>query len=90
MTCSRTEYLFQSTLPHGERQDLARQPAANCVSIHAPARGATASGHPPYCVALVSIHAPARGATTTRARAGSEDMFQSTLPHGERQRMSRR
>ena len=33
---------FQSTLPHGERPDTAGiQPGYDCISIHAPARGAT-------------------------------------------------
>ena len=55
------------------------------VSIHAPARGATA------CRALqprggaVSIRAPARGATTTnQLRQAFQIQFRSTLPRGER------
>ena len=33
----------------------------------------------------VSIHAPTRGATPKKFFTNSEEMFQSTLPHGERQ-----
>ncbi len=32
----------------------------------------------------VSIHAPTRGATPKKFFTNSEEMFQSTLPHGER------
>ena len=55
-----------------------------CVSIHAPAWGATAyQGHhlPQH---PVSIHAPAWGATRKAARANPANVFQFTLPHGER------
>ena len=34
------------------------------ISIHAPARGATCTPHPPLYNCPISIHAPARGATT--------------------------
>ena len=59
---------FQSTLPHGERRVPPRAGATEAVSIHAPARGATAAcllccGSTP-----VSIHAPARGATLCTRR----------------------
>ena len=77
---------FQSTLPRGERPP---KPCVKCelvhVSIHAPARGATASITVSRAYAIVSIHAPARGATTAcgtafqanprfnpRSRAGSD------------------
>ena len=58
------ERLFQSTLPHGERPPNPPNNSFNLtVSIHAPARGATAGRcfYPPP--EAVSIHAPARGAT---------------------------
>ncbi len=77
---------FQSTLPHGERpthQHHQQQPV--CVSIHAPARGAT------------FIRAQEKSEDkgfNPRSRTGSDIrcrqvntidlVFQSTLPHGER------
>jgi len=39
---------------------------AYCVSIHAPARGATWPDGTTDDLGLVSIHAPARGATSVR------------------------
>ena len=85
-TESRIQHVFQSTLPRGER------PAAHhghhlcpTVSIHAPARGATAVIGEAREEKEVSIHAPARGATVQeravirrvscfnpRSRAGSD------------------
>ena len=77
---------FQSTLPHGERQEeLIKEYKSIKVSIHAPARGATGSYWRPRPFRGVSIHAPARGATSA-SRFGTSTLqaFQSTLPHGER------
>ena len=61
---------FQSTRPHGARRRARnRSKLLALVSIHAPARGATAK-----CLAVVrheravSIHAPARGATVSGER----------------------
>ena len=58
------------------------------ISIHAPTRGAT---YLPVTVSggnAISIHAPTRGATgKAKAKAG-RDVFQSTLPRGERQDLS--
>ena len=55
---------FQSTPPHGGRQLIVLTVIASIgVSIHAPARGATAEQHGGANRASVSIHAPARGAT---------------------------
>ena len=57
--------LFQSTLPRGER--LLYRAAGRSwfsVSIHAPARGATAARLRREARKKVSIHAPARGATS--------------------------
>ena len=34
---------------------------------------------------IVSIHAPTRGATEEAGEISTSEMFQSTLPHGERQ-----
>ncbi len=55
---------FQSTPPHGGRLDRALKVLLHDVSIHAPARRATAVGEQPGLgVIEVSIHAPARRAT---------------------------
>ena len=55
---------FQSTRPRGARpDDGARSLVTHEVSIHAPARGATARGVSSLRKKGVSIHAPARGAT---------------------------
>ena len=55
---------FQSTLPHGERQEVFKPVSATVeISIHAPTRGATKVS---VCLKLrlfISIHAPTRGAT---------------------------
>ncbi len=60
----RSSMGFQSTLPRGERpKTLLEMYQEKCISIHAPARGATDC----YAVSnfdfYISIHAPARGAT---------------------------
>ena len=55
-----------------------------CISIHAPARGATRRTSPSPLIILISIHAPARGATSTPEQGSSFLKFQSTLPRGER------
>ena len=55
---------FQSTLPHGERQQVMYSIVfIYYVSIHAPAWGATEVYSPPLTKEPVSIHAPAWGAT---------------------------
>ena len=61
----RASCVFRSTLPHGERRALCDGSAPARVSIHAPARGATAGHAPARLTKAVSIHAPARGATPT-------------------------
>ena len=56
--------IFQSTHPRGVRRT--RYPTNNLqhrISIHAPARGATACKRAYYFRYVISIHAPARGAT---------------------------
>ena len=56
---------FQSTHPRGVRPDTVTVThAADTVSIHAPARGATTLTTRESTVPDVSIHAPARGATS--------------------------
>ena len=54
------------------------------VSIHAPAWGATRPDLVQAIKTGVSIHAPAWGATVIYEIHDAGDMFQSTLPHGER------
>ena len=56
------------------------------ISIHAPARGATRQVGTCRRYHCISIHAPARGATITEAINVLLDIFQSTLPRGERLR----
>ena len=58
---------FQSTLPRGERHRCTHcVHARHCISIHAPARGATIRNHANCFLFCISIHAPARGATLLR------------------------
>ena len=57
---------FQSTLPRGERPDVAVPYNHIKISIHAPARGATFNDQTFRPFMSISIHAPARGATEKR------------------------
>ena len=59
--------MFQSTRPHGARQQRKAAMPRQRVSIHAPARGATLLDIElrSDCI-CVSIHAPARGATASQ------------------------
>ena len=78
---------FQSTLPHGERRELVQgavRPAH--ISIHAPAWGATHERGVALADVDISIHAPAWGATCGMTMGEADNVFQSTLPHGERHR----
>ena len=62
--------MFQSTRPRGARQLQTKISAIECVSIHAPAGGATSIeviDDPSY---QVSIHAPAGGATRSILHGG--------------------
>ena len=55
---------FQSTPPRRGRRPFLTDRNGRCrVSIHAPAKGATALCQDVRVLALVSIHAPAKGAT---------------------------
>ena len=76
---------FQSTHPHGVRHtsyQIIVMPT--CVSIHAPAWGATSIPAGRQRQSKVSIHAPAWGATSSLALALHSSQFQSTHPHGVR------
>ncbi len=77
---------FQSTRPQGARPATqGRVPQWPVVSIHAPARGATANGQLADEMVKVSIHAPARGATGCRVMPTVAPLpFQSTRPQGAR------
>ena len=68
----------------GRDDDDDEAPTSSGVSIHAPARGATAHRLPAYLGAEVSIHAPARGATLGLLMRRIPLRFQSTRPHGAR------
>ena len=54
------------------------------ISIHAPAKGATAMNNDAFIVQIISIHAPAKGATYFDYLKVSVRIFQSTLPRRER------
>lgn len=56
------------------------------VSIHAHTQGATLGILQTIAVVAVSIHAPTQGATLLNALSNTEQMFQSTHPHGVRLR----
>ena len=78
-------YLFQSTLPQGERRfSLKKEVCSMEISIHAPTRGATSFVLDMTSDIYISIHAPTRGATSYRTDFGVTAVFQSTLPQGER------
>ncbi len=55
------------------------------ISIHAPTRGATGITPDKGLAMPISIHAPTRGATPVEAAFTPAEIFQSTLPRGERQ-----
>ena len=62
--------------------------ARETISIHAPARGATVYHGVKTKDGYISIHAPARGATCCMDEFKNKFEFQSTLPRGERRRVS--
>ena len=78
--------MFQSTHPRGVRLSSHREQLNFIhVSIHAPARGATANSFGVgKSASEVSIHAPARGATLQTSRKSQTSLFQSTHPRGVR------
>ena len=78
-------FIFQSTLPQGERQyGGSINTACKSISIHAPTRGATWIKLEDAKEKNISIHAPTRGATSMCLVASPRQVFQSTLPQGER------
>ena len=78
-------YEFQSTLPQGERR---LRPGGFCMQEYFNPRsrkGSDITGCKGGDCSCISIHAPARGATTPSYMGGiSCNIFQSTLPQGER------
>ena len=105
------KYIFQSTLPQGERPAPApTETVYTSISIHAPTRGATMEcqrtafpfryfnprshkGSDKFFRQrnnhlTISIHAPTRGATAIPPNCKNTCSFQSTLPQGERPRLS--
>ena len=76
---------FQSTLPRRERRHVhAAIERVRCISIHAPAKGATGGLTRVNERGGISIHAPAKGATTQHLMQWPRLSFQSTLPRRER------
>ena len=77
---------FQSTLPHGERHYTTPNDCQTMEDFNPRSRtGSDGGRYPRRAYRRISIHAPARGATfiLVSPRCNSE-IFQSTLPHGER------
>ena len=71
-TFMRDSFLFQFTpLREGRPMPQANMGIKLAISIHAPARGATAAAAACCCQPLISIHAPARGATPPRQQPGA-------------------
>ena len=80
-----TSALFQSTRPQRARLRVhGRAEDAKQVSIHAPAKGATAPERYLRMRQRVSIHAPAKGATGDFRIVGVVGEFQSTRPQRAR------
>ena len=78
-------YMFQSTLPHGERRALAlRQAEFLQFQSTLPHGERPARREGEGCPSAVSIHAPTWGATAATYDDCNAEQFQSTLPHGER------
>ena len=69
----------------GATRFICEQYAGLNISIHAPTRGATTINKKERVITDISIHAPTRGATTGEIESLKAELFQSTLPRGERQ-----
>ena len=79
-----TAMRFQSTLPRGERQFLRQMFRGH---YHFNPRSHEGSDHisaPSISFHKISIHAPTRGATCSDCPMVIRQLFQSTLPRGER------
>ena len=76
---------FQFALPRGERRcGITHRNPNGCVSIRAPAWGATRRAEIESDKAIVSIRAPAWGATPCGSGRRPTNSFQFALPRGER------
>ena len=75
---------FNPRSREGSDRDERRLADYACISIHAPAKGATTKHEIERKLHNISIHAPAKGATHSRHTAGLMPVFQSTLPRRER------
>ena len=84
------EEKFQSTLPRGERRSGAAGPQRLFDDFNPRSReGSDIPMWPCLKEGRISIHAPARGATQfSIAQSRKHIRFQSTLPRGERRRIS--
>ena len=83
MRSEAAENLFQFTRPRGARRIAVGRYLTCGVSIHAPARGATACQRERRAGDRVSIHAPARGATwRARCRRVANTRFNSRAREG--------
>ena len=76
---------FNSRARKGRDSGMVLSSGLSAVSIHAPARGATATLNAGVHKPSVSIHAPARGATIAFRRDSVYCEFQFTRPQGARQ-----
>ena len=84
--------VFQSTLPHGERPPtIPLNRRDDAISIHAPAWGATTLSSSRRMVSSYFNPRPRMGSDTSVSFLSVDrDLFQSTLPHGERRKRRRR
>ena len=83
------KFKFQSTHPHGVRH-IQRLDITSCQCFNPRTHtGCDAGIMPMGYMDKVSIHAPTRGATPFNASNAVARSFQSTHPHGVRQRLLR-
>ena len=75
---------FNSRARKGRDPAISQSDRISAVSIHAPARGATARVGQYSSRRVVSIHAPARGATRLTVQSPFPGRFQFTRPQGAR------
>ena len=76
---------FQSTCPHGARQEVKkRRNERNRFQSTCPHGARRLSSDTRIPAKRVSIHVPARGTTRMMGRGGFMGLFQSTCPHGAR------
>ena len=88
-TTKETDPVFQSTLPRGERRDVIYGDVKEIqISIHAPTRGATLKDISIFINTLDFNPRSHEGSDAAEsAGAATLQLFQSTLPRGERQYM---